>query len=184
MTEFASLASHTGNDTMLTTRAVGYWVTLVLATLALTRLAPTARAADREQAAAIAGELLKHVGVNRGLCVVIGQDPDVVMELVHASELLVLVREPNTETRVRLQRAANEAGVGIDRLVIQQGSPERVPCADRMIDAVIASPGSVGNAEALRALRPVVAAPVAPVSAVAPVAASAAPPGALRISCH
>ena len=139
---------------MLTARSAGCWVTLVLTTLAGPLLTSTARAADQQQAAAIAETLLKHVAVNRGLCVMIGQDPDVVMELVHASELLVLVREPDSKTRARLQQAATAAGVGIDRLVIQSGSPERIPCADRMVDAVVASPGSVGKSEALRALRP------------------------------
>ena len=111
-------------------------------------------AADAEQSAARATALLKQVGVNRGLCVVVGQEPGVVLELVQSSDLTVLVREPDAGRRSRLQQAANEAGLGIDRLVIQAGAASRLPYADRLIDAVITSKPELTDDEAMRALRP------------------------------
>ena len=113
-----------------------------------------AAAADAEEAAQRAAELLKQVRVNRGLCVVVGQDPDVILELVQSSDLTVLVREPDAATRARLQQAAVEAGLGIDRLVIQSGSVKQLPYADRLIDAVITSNPNLTDGEAMRALRP------------------------------
>ena len=111
-------------------------VAVMLSIVLLQTLPKTAAAADAQQAAAAARVLAGHVGINRGLCVVVGQDPDVVIELVESTELTVLVREPDAKRLARLQQAANEAGLEIDRLVIQSGNPRRLPYADRMIDAV------------------------------------------------
>ena len=94
---------------------------LLFALVLVTSEPPAAPAADAEQAAQRAAALLKQVGVNRGLCVIIGQDTDVILELVQSSDLTVLVREPDAKARARLQQAAVEAGLGIDRLVIQSG---------------------------------------------------------------
>jgi len=128
---------------------------LLLFALVLVTSEPSeAGAADAEQAAERAAELLKQVRVNRGLCVVIGQDPAVILELVQSSDLTVLVREPDPAARARLQQAAVEAGLGIDRLVIQSGSVEVLPYADRLIDAVITSNPNLKDVEAMRALRP------------------------------
>ena len=111
--------------------------------------------ADLEQEAAEqAAALLKQVGVNRGLCVAVGQELEVVLELVQSSDLLVLVREPNAKARARLQQAADEAGLGIDRLVIQAGDATQLPYADRLIDAVITATPKLGDKEAMRVLRP------------------------------
>ena len=101
-----------------------------------------------------AGMLLERAGVKRGLCVVTGQDPDVVMELVQGSELLVLVREPRAKVAGQLRAAAAEAGIGIDRLVIQAGSLDRLPYADRLVDVVITADKGVSDDEAMRVLRP------------------------------
>ena len=116
--------------------------------------AATVAAADAEQSAARAAALLKQVGINRGLCVVVGQEPGVVLELVQSSDLTVLVRESDAAQRARLQQAANEAGLGIDRLVIQAGDAKRLPYADRLIDAVITSKPELTDDEAMRALCP------------------------------
>ena len=70
-------------------------------------------AADPQQAAQRAAALLKQVGVNRGLCVAVGQEAEVVLELVQSSDLLVLVREPDAKARARLQQAADEAGLAM-----------------------------------------------------------------------
>ena len=66
---------------------------LFLLTLALVHagLSPV-HSADPQQAAERAAALLKQVGVNRGLCVAVGQELEVVLELVQSSDLLVLVR--------------------------------------------------------------------------------------------
>ena len=128
---------------------------MFLLTLALAHagLAPV-DAADPQQAAQRAAALLKQVGVNRGLCVAVGQEAEVVLELVQSSDLLVLVREPDAKARARLQQAADEAGLGIDRLVIQAGDSKRLPYADRLVDAVITATAKLGDKEAMRALRP------------------------------
>ena len=131
------------------------YATVVLSVVLLQTVAPaSAPATDAQQAAATARVLLGHVGINRGLCVVVGQDPGVIMELVQSTELTVLVREPDAGRRAQLQQAANEAGLNIDRLVIQAGHPRRLPYADRMIDAVITATAEVTEAEAMRVLIP------------------------------
>ncbi len=128
---------------------------LLLLTLALAHAGLAAvHAADPQQAAERAAALLKQVGVNRGLCVTVGQEAEVVLELVQSSDLLVLVREPDAKARARLQQAADEAGLGIDRLVIQAGDARQLPYADRLVDAVITATADVGDEEAMRALRP------------------------------
>ena len=128
---------------------------LFLLTLALVHagLSPV-HSADPQQAAEQAAALLKQVGVNRGLCVAVGQEAEVVLELVQSSDLLVLVREPDAKARARLQQAADEAGLGIDRLVIQAGDATQLPYADRLIDAVITATPKLGDKEAMRVLRP------------------------------
>ena len=51
-----------------------------------------------------AGRLLQWSGMDRGVCVVLGPDSDVALELARDSQLLVHVRDPAAETVTRLQR--------------------------------------------------------------------------------
>ncbi len=117
---------------------------------------PSLTAADSaaERAAATASGWLKTIGDSRGLCVVVGQDPAAILELVQSSKWTVLVREPDDQKRMALQRAADESGLGIDRLVIQSGAAAVLPYANRLIDAIVAAPGQVPAGEAMRVLRP------------------------------
>lgn len=106
---------------------------------------------------ALTAATLEQAGVNRGIAAVIGADDSLVLELARASELLVYVREANAEAAGRLRQAAAEAGFGIDRIVVEHGSTERLPFTDNMVDVVVA-PGealeSLAFGEVNRVLRP------------------------------
>ncbi|MCZ6795590.1 MAG: PQQ-binding-like beta-propeller repeat protein, partial [Planctomycetota bacterium] len=108
----------------------------------------------------LAKDLLRRGEVQRGVCAVVGARGDLALDLVSASELSVLVREPSRQ-RVRGLRSRAEArGIGIRRLVVDQGPLSRLPFADNMVDLVIAAEAteetlrSLSAAEVTRALRP------------------------------
>ena len=111
---------------------------------------------------ALASALLEKVGMNRGLCAVLGGgDGRLPVELAQASELLVHVREPDAERVARLRKMADSAGFDIARLAVEHGALSPLPYADRLVDAAICI-GPDGGAfletlsvdEVLRVLRP------------------------------
>ncbi len=107
-----------------------------------------------------AGRLLQWSGMDRGVCVVLGPDSDVALELARDSQLLVHVRDPAAETVTRLQRQADEAGFGIQRLALEQGRLDRLPYVENIADLLVAQAVTpqwlqvTDAAEVLRVLRP------------------------------
>ena len=106
----------------------------------------------------LAAELVQRIGVNRGLVAMVGED-DVAVDIARASELLLHVREPSGDRVRELQAKTGEAGLRIDRLVVEQGTLETLPYASNIVDAVISTRaadlmGSLSAKEVLRALRP------------------------------
>lgn len=104
-----------------------------------------------------ADRLLKRIGLDRGICVVL-DDPDckLAMEMAEKSKLLVYVQMPDAEHVDGARRAAEVAGLDARRLSIEQGSLSRLHLADNIADALVAGgdAGAISEAEALRVLRP------------------------------
>ncbi|MBI2481614.1 MAG: PQQ-binding-like beta-propeller repeat protein, partial [Planctomycetia bacterium] len=104
--------------------------------------------------------VMEQTQVTRGVAAVLGADWELTRDLVHDTELLIYVREPNVDTADKIRKQVREAGFGIDRVVIEQGSVEKLPFADNMIDLVITSRSAEGTLaklsveEVMRILRP------------------------------
>jgi len=117
-----------------------------------------AREADTK---ALAEKLIDLADIDRGLCAVLGCDRDLPVQIVQSTNLYVHVREPENNAVIALQRLAEEAGLGINRLLAERGSLDKLPFADNMVDVVIATrPDKIGTldrlslSEVLRVLRP------------------------------
>ncbi len=123
-------------------------------------LAPSVLVADAPEQAMLAKSLVKHGGVDRGVCAVLGIDGDLPIEIARTSNLLVHVRDPRGDAVTDLRTRADQAGFDINRLAVLQGSLDRLGYADNMIDVVVASQftesarGQLTAAEMLRVLRP------------------------------
>jgi outer membrane protein assembly factor BamB len=109
---------------------------------------------------ALAEKLIELAGVDRGVCAMLGSDRDLPLQVAQSSDLLVHVREPEADSAAGLRQQAEEAGLGIDRLIVEQGNLDRLPYADNMVDVVVASQLSqdalagLSVGEVLRVLRP------------------------------
>ncbi len=116
--------------------------------------------AEETDTKALAEKLIELADIDRGLCAVLGCDSDLPVQIVQSTNLYVHVREPENNAVISLQRLAEEAGLGIDRLLAEQGRLDKLPFADNMVDVVIAT--RIGGdtfdrlslSEVLRVLRP------------------------------
>ncbi|MHC4400868.1 MAG: outer membrane protein assembly factor BamB family protein, partial [Planctomycetota bacterium] len=139
--------------------ATGAVAVMILATWAGLGLNPTmvlAGQADRE----LVGKLAKEVGVDRGVCAVLGGNRGVAVELARATEMVIHVRQPDAAAVASSRKQAEAAGFGIDRLTVEHGGFEKLPYADNMIDLVVAAGPHADDlseaavAEIMRVLRP------------------------------
>ncbi len=85
---------------------------------------------------ALASKLVQMAGIQRGVCAVLGRGAHLPIELARSSELLVHVRVPDRKAALNLQRQADEAGFGIDRVVVEYGDIDKLPYTDNMVDIV------------------------------------------------
>ncbi len=126
-------------------------VHVILAFLTTTFVVSSASAGEE------ADRLVKRIGLDRGICVVL-DDPngELAMELAARSKLLVYVQMPSADHVDRARRAAEAAGVGARRLSIEQGELSRLHLADSVADAVVVVGDAkrISETEALRVLRP------------------------------
>ncbi|KPK40202.1 MAG: hypothetical protein AMJ65_10845, partial [Phycisphaerae bacterium SG8_4] len=83
---------------------------------------PSTTPAQAADVVALARRLVDTAGVDRGLCAVIGGPRDLPVQIAQCSNLLVHVREPDPSVVAIQRRLAEEAGLGIDRLIIEQGT--------------------------------------------------------------
>ncbi|MCH7559251.1 MAG: PQQ-binding-like beta-propeller repeat protein, partial [Planctomycetes bacterium] len=115
--------------------------------------------AEEADTKALAEKIIELADIDRGLCAVLGCDSDLPVQIVQSTNLYVHVREPENDAVISLQRLAEEAGLGINRLIAERGSIDKLPFADNMVDVVIATrPGGtldrLSLSEILRVLRP------------------------------
>ena len=114
----------------------------------------------RAQQDKLAQELVDRGGVDRGVCAVLGIDGDVAVELARHSEMLIHVRDPRPDAVDQLRDNGNAAGFQIDRLAVEQGSLDKLPYANNVVDVVVATNASsdlfetLPASEVVRALRP------------------------------
>ncbi|MHC4327709.1 MAG: outer membrane protein assembly factor BamB family protein, partial [Planctomycetota bacterium] len=132
---------------------------VILLGILMSPLTTTVQAGDA-RAGALARKLVSMGGVDRGLCAVIGGPRDLPVQIAQCSNLLVHVREPDPSVVAIQRRLAEEAGLGIDRHIIEQGGLDKLPYADNMVDVVIATRADAGTlarlsaSEVLRVLTP------------------------------
>ena len=108
----------------------------------------------------LAEKLIDEAGIDRGLCVVLGCDRELVAQLVQSSNFLVHVRVSDPAVVAELRGQAMAVGVGIDRVVIEQGDFEKLPYADNTVDLLVMTRfgdkalAKLPPQEVLRVLRP------------------------------
>ena len=101
--------------------------------------------------------LLDQIGVERGICVLLGDTKcERALQLAQQSDLLIYLQLPLAEDVQAVCRAADKAGLYGNRIFIEKGSLEQLHLADNLADALV-TVGQVANiseAEVLRILRP------------------------------
>ncbi|MHC4433520.1 MAG: hypothetical protein ACYTBS_16905 [Planctomycetota bacterium] len=134
-------------------------LSVILLAIMTSQLTMAVQAADAG-GSALARKLVDAGGVDRGLCAVIGGPRELPVQIAQCSNLLVHVREPDPSVVAIQRRLAEAAGLGIDRLVIEQGALKRLPYADNMVDMIIGQRPSgstldvLPGSEMFRVLRP------------------------------
>jgi len=117
-------------------------------------------AAETSSIKQLVSTILDRGKVDRGICAVLGTDDQLPIELAKQSELLIYIREPHTEKVEPLRVRADEAGFGIERIVIEQGGFSRLPFADNIVDVLVVTDAStdklntLDSGEVLRVLSP------------------------------
>lgn len=139
---------------MNTTRTMPAFGIAVLLALVAPLTASDADSADAIQ------RIISQSGVDRGVCSILGFNKETATQLVRSDKFLIHVLDRELETIAELHKVANKAGLGIDRVVIEQSSYEQLPYADNMIDLLLATQVSEADLtelsvqEVLRVLRP------------------------------
>ncbi len=101
--------------------------------------------------------LLKKVGVSRGICVILGDNEcELAIQFARKSELLVYLQLPNSEDVAYARKSADNAGYLGSRIFIEKGSYDKIHLADNVADAlvVIDQEIQISRDEALRVIRP------------------------------
>jgi len=147
---------------MLKRRGRVCWGLLVSVTICLLAGELSAGAKTPDELARV---LLERGGVERGVCAVLGsqvatEGESLPIALARESELLVHVRDPRAAVLARLQAQADEAGFGIQRVIIEKGPTNKLPYKENLVDLIIV-PNMTSDGwdtppvnEILRALRP------------------------------
>jgi len=113
----------------------------------------------------LARTLLERGGVERGVCAIFGsqvatEGESLPIALARASKLVVHVRDPRAAVVGRLQAQAEEAGFGIQRVIIEKGPANKLPYVENLADLIIVMNMTDDGwdtppvAEIVRALRP------------------------------
>ncbi|MAV36955.1 MAG: hypothetical protein CMJ59_16025 [Planctomycetaceae bacterium] len=109
-------------------------------------------------ASELSEQLARRAGLKRAVTALLGTDTEVAVDLAHTTEWLIHVRMPSGAKGLR--DLAQQAGLGIDRLVAENGPLDRLPYADNTLDVLIATEAGgealsdLSLSEILRVLRP------------------------------
>ena len=101
--------------------------------------------------------LLKEVGVSRGICVILGDKRcELAIQFARKSELLIYLQLPNSEDVAYARKSADNAGYLGSRIFIEKGKYDKIHMADNLADALVAIDLGIqiSQDEALRVIRP------------------------------
>src|SRR5262249_10954149 len=127
LTEADVVCRQVGTRSARTHGAYRFLLCVIVTSCCMT-CSPTARAAD--VLPEVAG-LLDKIGVARGLCVVLGDDPgQTALDLARASDLIIYVQSPKPQVVAAVRRAADQAGLLGRRVWVQQGGYQELHLAD------------------------------------------------------
>ncbi len=130
----------------------------LMSTLLLALLA--ADVAQSEDASAEARRILDDTGVQRGICLVLHDDPaPLAISLAKISDLRICVQVPTADEALAVRESADRQGLLGTRIFVQHGPWTRLHLADNLADLVIGpntgtSPPDVPGNEVLRVLHP------------------------------
>ena len=124
----------------------------VLATIVLAAVeagtSDTAEAAAAEQARSI----LSQTGSERGICVLLGQQPaELAVALARQSELTVYVQLPTDDAVAGARARVDAAGMLGTRVYVEEGPWSHIHLADNLADFVVVTPAAISSAKAHRA---------------------------------
>jgi outer membrane protein assembly factor BamB len=131
-----------------------------LSLLAAVLLVLASRALVADAAAQDSATVLERIGVNRGICMLVGDAPSgFAVQLARGSQLTIYVQSANFEQVLAARQVADAAGLLGSRIFITEGGYARLHLADDIADAVIVTESAAGAAgvskeELLRVLRP------------------------------
>jgi outer membrane protein assembly factor BamB len=98
--------------------------------------------------------ILDRIGVNRGICVVLGDNEcEIALELARQSELLIYVQLPRAKDVEKARKIVDEAGFCGTRIFVEKGPLTKLHLADNVADAVVVV-DKAPRAEVLRVLHP------------------------------
>ena len=138
--------------------AAGFRV-LVICIVMFVTLVALLRAGEDDSADVIQ-QVMNQWGIDRGVCSILGFEAETALHLVRSDKFLIHLLDTDPDTVAQLREAAEKTGIGIDRVVVEQGSLERLPYADNMIDLLVATQltesdlAKLSVQEVLRVLRP------------------------------
>jgi len=128
-------------------------VVLILAVVACSQPAALAWAG--------ASEALEQIGINRGICAVLGlpsaDEPGFVTELAKGSELVVYFQSPSADEVAAVREAADAAGLLGKRVFVDHGDLQSIHLASNLAGAVLAgstAEGQVNPRDVVRVLHP------------------------------
>ena len=83
--------------------------------------------------------ILKRIGVERGICVLLGDsDCEIALALARKSELLIYMQLPLAKNVEKARRIADDSGFYGTRIFVGKGSLKKLNLADNIADAVVA----------------------------------------------
>jgi outer membrane protein assembly factor BamB len=103
--------------------------------------------------------IIERSGLQNGVAAIIGIDRALTLELAKASKLIIHVRAEDAGAVYQMRRDMNDAGFGINRIIVESGSTGRLPYAENSIDLLVRTATATAIArpsknEILRVLRP------------------------------
>ncbi|MFV1967575.1 MAG: PQQ-binding-like beta-propeller repeat protein, partial [Pirellulaceae bacterium] len=123
-------------------------------------LSPAQLPAGEAGSGALIEKVMEETNIDRGLCSILGFDTEAALQLVRSGDFLIHVRHPDAATVQTLRETAGKAGFGIDRVVVEQGSLDKLPYANNIVDLLLATQVTLDDLdtlkvdEILRVLRP------------------------------
>jgi len=130
-----------------------YWATIAAGLfIALSCSAATgAEQAADAGAERRAGEVLGRLGLDRGICVLLGESPtEMAIGLARQSKMTVYVQVPAEEATDAARRRIDRAGLLGTRVYVEEGRWSRIHLADNLADAVVVMPDAVSAARRYR----------------------------------